>query len=217
MYGMSQIIQHPYGISTFGSAIIRVAPDIASLRFTVSRIEKNPTEAFKTTREFAKKVKEYLKRAEIHDVGSSRITLSQEYRYSDGENQFIGYAAKVVFHVVLHDLDLVEEILIGVVDAGTNEVNSVTFHTEKLKEVRAEARRRAVAAAKEKALIYCAEAGVELGNVLHIEDISPDVLTGRNAGHVQRDFTPDDDDNVKAFDPGVITVGGAVMMAFTIQ
>ncbi len=214
---ISQSIQHPYGISAFGSALIRVAPDIASLQLTVSRIEQTPKEAFTTTREFAKNVKEYLKQAEIHDVGSSRITLSQEYRYSGGENTFLGYAAKVVFHVVLHDLDLVEDVLIGVVDAGVNEVNSVMFHTTRLKEVRAEARRRAVAAAREKALNYCAEAGVELGTVLHIEDVNPEALTGRNEGHVHREFTPDDDGAVKAFDPGAITVGGAVVVAFNIR
>ncbi len=217
MYSVSQIIKQPYGISTFGSAIIRVAPDFASLQFTVSRIEKNPKDAFSTTRKFAKKVQEYLRRAEIQDVGSSRITLSQEYRHSGGERHFVGYAAKVEFHVLLDELDLVEEILIGVVDAGANEVNSVTFHTKKLQEVRAEARRRAVAAAKEKALIYCSEAGVDLDNVLHIEDVSPDMLTGRNEGHVQREFTPDDDGEVNAFDPGAITVGGAVAMAFNIK
>ena len=34
----------------------------------------------------------------------------------------IGYSARVTFSVLLTDLDRMEEILVGVVDAGVNEV-----------------------------------------------------------------------------------------------
>ena len=47
--------------------------------------------------------------------------------------------------------------------AGANELTSVTFQTTRLKEVRADARRRAVAAAREKAELYCSAAGVSAG------------------------------------------------------
>jgi hypothetical protein len=33
----TQVIQNPLGVMVFGSAVLRVEPDIASLRFTVSR------------------------------------------------------------------------------------------------------------------------------------------------------------------------------------
>ena len=35
-------------------------------------------------------------------------------------------------------------------------------------------------------------------------------------GHVVREITPDDDGPMKAFDPGSIVVGGAVMVAFAL-
>ncbi len=36
-----QAIQNPLGVTVFGSAVLRVEPDIASLRFTVSRLEQH--------------------------------------------------------------------------------------------------------------------------------------------------------------------------------
>ena len=43
---VTQSIERPFGINVFGSAIIRVDPDLASLGFTVSRLEQHPIQAF---------------------------------------------------------------------------------------------------------------------------------------------------------------------------
>jgi hypothetical protein len=47
-----------------------------------------------------------------------------------------------------------------------------------VKEIRAQARRMAMTAAKEKAQNYCAAGGVELGRILHIEDANPLAFEG---------------------------------------
>ncbi len=39
---MSQAIERPFGITVFGSSIMRIEPDIASLRFAVTRLEQHP-------------------------------------------------------------------------------------------------------------------------------------------------------------------------------
>lgn len=102
----------------FGSAVLRVEPDIASLRFTVSRLEKQPKDAFAATQKAVQKVRDYLKRAGIDEVGSSRITLSQSFRYIGGEDKLLGYKAEVGFHLLLTDLVRMEEILVGVGRSG---------------------------------------------------------------------------------------------------
>jgi len=203
----------PSGINVFGSAIIRVAPDIASLKFGVSRLEQKPRDAFNAARKGSKNVQEYLSKANINDFGSSRIMLSQSFRYINGESKFMGYQARVEFHVLLHDLDKLEEVLTSVVDAGANEITSTDLQTTRLKQLRAEARQKAVIAAREKAENYCQAAGVKLGEVRYILDINPDELRGRE-GHVVREPMPDEDVLVKAFDPGSIVVGGAVKITF---
>ena len=109
-----------------------------------------------------------------------------------------------------------EEILAGVVDAGANEINGVELQSSRLKELRAEARRRAVAAAREKAEHYCQAAGVTLGSVLHIEDINPELL-GSYGSHVMHEIPIEDAQPLRAFDPGSIIVNGCVVIAYAIE
>ncbi len=149
-------------------------------------------------------------------MSTSRVSVSQTFRHTGGEQRFVGYTARIAFHVLLHDLDRMEDLVAGVVDAGANEVSTVEFQTTKLKEHRAEARRRAVAAAREKAENYCRAADVALGPVIHIEDVNPEMLQGREGSHVMREIEPDDTQPIRAFDPGSIIVGGAVRVAFEI-
>ena len=210
-----QLIQTPFGINVFGSSIIRVEPDIVSLNFAVSRIQLQPRDAFSEARKAAQDVRTYLDQAKVGEVGSSRVGISRTYQYTAGVQKFIGYTAKVAYQVVLHQLDRMEEILSGIVDAGVNEISAVEFQTTHLKEVRVDARRRAVQAAREKAENYCAAAGVRLGRLIHIEDVNPDTLHSVE-GHTMREISPDDDGEIQAFDPGSITVRAAVILAFEI-
>ena len=200
----------------FGSAVLRVEPDIASLRFTVSRLEQHPKEAFAATRQATQKVRDYLVKAGIDDVGSSRISLSQSFRHVSGESKFVGYEAEVVFHVLLTDLTRMEEILVGVVDAGVNIINTVDFRTTRLKELRSDARRRATLAAREKAENYCDAIGVNLGNVLHIEDVNPDQLRGYEQHQSRVSPSVQEEETLRAFDPSSIVVRGAVIVVFAL-
>ncbi len=211
-----QAIVTPFGISVFGSAIVRVVPDVVVIRLSVSQLKPHPREAFESVRKASQQVQAYLSGLQIKDAGSSRISLNEEFRYINNESKFVGYRTHVEFRVILSDLSRVEEILAGVVDAGANNILAVDFQTTRLKEIRAEARRQAVAAAREKAEVYCQAAGVELGEVIHMEDINPDQLQGRE-GHTRVETPLDDDGGARAFDPSTITVGGAVRVAYTIH
>ena len=204
------------GVRVFGSAVVRVTPDIATILVGVSRIEKQPESAFAAARKAAQAVGAYLQRQSMKDFGSSRITLAQEFRFTGGEQRFLGYAAKIGFSVVLRDMDQVEDTVTGLIGAGANELTSVTFQTSRLREVRADARRRAVAAAREKAELYCAAAGITAGSVLAIEDANPEFVNGRNEGHVHREPVVDDTGEVKAMDPAAIAVGAAVHVLYAL-
>ena len=203
------------GVSAFGSALIRVAPDIASLNFSATRLQKTPSAAFKDTRAAAQMVRQFLTKSGVKDVQASRITLSQEWGYSNGVRRSEGYAAKASFNVLLDDLEQLETILAGVVEAGANQIDAVTFQSRQLKGLRARARQHAAAAALEKAEIYAAALGKGVGDVLHIEDVNPDQLRGHE-GHVIREPDLDDDSPAKAFEPGSITVGAAVVVVFAL-
>ena len=44
---VTQSVQRPFGINVFGSSIVRVEPDVASLKFSVSRLKQHPKDAFR--------------------------------------------------------------------------------------------------------------------------------------------------------------------------
>jgi uncharacterized protein YggE len=211
-----QPAQRPAGVKVFGSAVIRVEPDAVSLQFAVSRSSPKPRDAFRDTKEIVKAVRAYLAKVPACEVAASRITLAQNFDFTGGQRRSAGYAARVGFNVLLADLDRMEEILTGVVDAGATEVGAVEFRTSRLKEVRADARRWAVDAARAKAENYCRAAGVTLGPVTFIEDIHPDALRGSGEGSTTTEAPADDGDSGRALTPSSIAIGAAVSVTFAI-
>lgn len=220
-----QAIRQPFGVTTYGSAVIRVDPDIASIRFFVSNTADHPREAFTAVRESSKKVFDYLDVIDAKkEIGTSQITLQQVWEHLGSKRKFIGYSGIVGFHVLLYDLSQLENFLIGIVDSGAQEIYNVDFQTSRLRELRSEARRKAVEAAKAKAENYCIVAQVKLGKVLHIEDVNPDAsnMFGRRYDshamnqNVSEQLGIEEVEEIKAFNPGSITINAAVLMAFDI-
>jgi uncharacterized protein YggE len=209
--------QRQSGVKVFGSAVIRVEPDVVSLHFSVGRKAKLPKDAFRETHQAVRGVRAYLGQVGLGEVAASRITLAQTFEYNAGKQQATGYLARVSFNALLTNLDRMEEVLTGVIDAGANEIGSVEFRTTRLKDYRAEARRRAVAAAHEKAEIYCHAAGVSLGTVLSIEDVNPDVVRGSGEGQTSSEAPSDDTGPARALAPGSIVVAAAVSIVFAIS
>src|SRR5262249_46111946 len=97
-----------------------------------------------------------------------------------------------------------------------NERGAGEFRTARLKEHRAEARRRAVAAAREKAENYCRAAGISLGPVVNLEDVNPEAVRGTGEGHTSTEVPSDEAAPDRALAPGSIVVGAAVWLVFSI-
>jgi uncharacterized protein YggE len=206
----------PATVKVFGSAVTKVEPDVASLHFGVWRRADQPRDAFAATHKAARDVRAYLSNARVTDVAASRVTLEQAYEFVAGRRESRGYSAKVTFNVLLTDLDRMEEVLVGVVGAGANEIGSVEFRTTALKAHRTAARQRAVAAAREKAELYCQAAGVSLGAVVSIEDGNPNALRGSGEQNVSDETPAEDAGPDRALSPASIVVGASVTMVFAL-
>ena len=72
--------------------------------------------------------------------------------------------------VVVRDLDKIGDILDQLVTLGANQTNGLSFEASKAETLRDDARKEAVANAKRRAELYAAAAGVELGEVLTIDE-----------------------------------------------
>ena len=219
MLGPQQAITHPLGVTVFGSSISRVPPDIASIRAAVSVLEQKPGDAFSISKQSARAVQEFLRKQKVAEFGTSRVALTRTIKLINGVQEFAGYQARISFNVLLKELDRVDELAEGLVSAGANEIERIVFETTKMKEVRAETRRMALAAALDKARNYCAAGGVGLGRILHIEDVNP--LTFQNAmyrgGYPAGTNAHEYDGDARAFDPSLLEVGAAVLVCYELK
>ncbi|HEX4513390.1 MAG TPA: SIMPL domain-containing protein [Polyangiaceae bacterium] len=172
---VTQSIQRPHGINVFGSSLIRVDPDYSSLRFAVSRVAAKPKDAFDETRRGADAVRAALMALKIdaRDVRSGDLALAEEWVGYNENRRMAGYRATASFHAFVREFAKVEPVLVAVVDAGADRIHSVHHKTTRMREIRAEARKRAVEAAKAKAESYASAAGVKVGAPLHVEDVKP--------------------------------------------
>jgi uncharacterized protein YggE len=213
-------ITHPFGVSVFGSALLRVPPDFVTIRAAISRLENKPSEAFAKARKAEEAVTTFLRKNPVKESGLSRISLSQEYRFLNNRREPIGYVARIGLTLVLTELDHIETVLSGLVDAGANEITATEFNTLKLKELRARARELAMEAARQKAEIYAASGNVTLGEIIHIQDVNPNIL--RQEFHVAAGRVPlqgeflDSEPDQDSLDPSAIQVGAAVVVAYRI-
>jgi uncharacterized protein YggE len=113
---------------------------------------------------------------------------------------------------VLRELEILETVLVDVVEAGANQVDGVEFDVGGKKQLRAQAREAAVAAAQAKAQRYAGAAGARLGPVVHIKDIDSERMQNTYRGHAQSAAAGGEGD----LTPGKITVSAVVVLGFSL-
>ncbi len=215
----NQSIVAPVGVTTFGSGIVRAKPDMAIISMSVDVTDAAAKKAFEKTRAASEQVLSFFKNLENGEVSTSHIALQETRNWQT--QKLIGYRARISYRVILKNLDDVERVVTGAIEAGANSVQSVDFQTSRLKEFRAEARQLAIKAAREKAQVYCDAAGADVGNILHIEDLNPDWIEAANRprgpheGHTEG--TIDESDVIESINPGDIRIAGAVRTVFEIR
>jgi uncharacterized protein YggE len=210
-----QMIERPWGVAAYGAASVKALPDLVRVRFKVIRLEQTPSAAFEAASDAVRDVRGVLRGREVSDasVEGSRLDLKTVWNYATGMRTFVGYQCQAAFAVESTDLDHVQSLLVDLVAAGANEIEAVEFDVTAKRELRAEARRKAVAAASDKARLYAEAAGVRLGAVLHIEDVDPDqVGVERYRGHGSVPGAASDQDLA----PGHVVVSAAVTIGFAL-
>jgi uncharacterized protein len=210
-----QMIERPWGITAFSTASVQAPPDLARLRFRVSRQEQTPAQAFAVTSEAVGAVRRVIREHGVPDgsVQRSQLTLASAWGSVGNERKFLGYKCQSSFVVESRELDGVQQLLVDVVAAGANEIQGASFDVIDKPALRAEARRDAVAAARRKAQLYAEAAGVRLGTVLHIDDVDPDTL---GEGAYRSHSAARSEASAQDLAPGHVVVFAAVILGFAI-
>jgi uncharacterized protein YggE len=166
----------PPAVAVSGEGLATVAPDIAVVTSGVVTRAAAAGDALKANSTAMAKVLDALKTAGVaeRDIGTSALSVQPQYDYGDGgaprAPKLVGYEVRNVVTVRSRQLDGLGRLLDGLVSAGSNQIEGLSFDVSDRNGKLDEARRKAVEDARRKAALYAESAGVRLGAVLSIDE-----------------------------------------------
>lgn len=158
-------------ISVNGEGKVKVIPDQAAIVITVETKGSNAKEVKKDNDQKVEGVLKFLKKINLatQDYKTRRVSLQPHYEY---ESKKRSYQASQTIEILLQDLTQYDTLMEGLVDAGANRIDGVTFQSSKLAQYQSEARKLAMKEAKAKADDFVSVLGQKVGKALLISDNS---------------------------------------------
>jgi uncharacterized protein YggE len=215
----------PALISTTGSAVVHVVPDLADLSFEVEIRNADLTLARRQQADRMQKVLATLRAAGIAEaaIQSSQVIITPNYGDPREEGDKIRfYRVAQTISCTLHEVKKVPDVTANVILAGATGVREISLRTSGLRVYRDQARAMALHAAREKAAAMATELGSKIGRPYAINE-GADVAAGAagsnifsNVQQVAIDAEPTDA-NVPNFAPGTISVTASVGVSFLLE
>lgn len=161
-------------VSFSGEGKVVAKPDIAKINLSIVTDAPTSKAAQDDNSKKSKAVTDYLKKQNIEekDIKTTGYNIYPQYKYSQfgGNPQITGYQVNQSMEVKIRDLDKVSNILDGVVSAGANQVNGLSFEIDNQDALKAEARAKAIADAKKKANELQSQVGISLGKIVNFSE-----------------------------------------------
>jgi uncharacterized protein YggE len=160
------------GVITSGDATVSKKPDIAFLSVGV---ESQQSSASAAQSDLASKAAKLIARAKALGIADKDTSTSGYWvgpYYSPGGQTITGYRASEQLQLKWHSVDTIGKALDGLVQEGGATHVSVSFGLADPKAARAEARTLAIADAHSRAQAMAAAAGVRLGQVVRVSDVT---------------------------------------------
>jgi len=167
----AEITNQPYArtITVSAEGKVNAQPDIALVNLSVVSQGKTVKAVRIDSNTKMNAVIDAVKKlgVEAKDITSTQYNLYPSYVYPDKQTPRIdGYNLTQEIQVKVRDLDKVEDILDSGIAAGANQVGQLSFDIDDPSGIKKQAREKAFATAKEKALEMTKAAGVGLGRVV---------------------------------------------------
>ena len=166
-------------ITVAGRGEVQVVPDLVAITVGVSTEAKTAAEALQANTEKMTELMKALKTFDIADkhIQTSNFSVSpqQVFDPSGKPPKLIGYMVSNQVTVRVLEVNRLGSILDAVVKAGGNQVQGINFSVADPKPHLDQARRKAIADARNTAETFAAAAGVKLGSPLLIteQSVSP--------------------------------------------
>jgi len=160
------------GVFTSGDATVSVKPDLATVS---AGINSQQSTAAAAQSDLAAKAGKLIARIKSLGVSDADLSTSGYWIgpiYAPNEQAITGYQANEVLGVRWHNVDTVGKTLDAIVQEGGATNISIGFGLADPKSAEAQARTLAIADAHSKAQAMASAAGVRLGQVLRVSDLS---------------------------------------------
>ncbi len=157
------------GIHVTGEGVVKVAPDKVTIKSQIEHEGQSATSVKSQNDEVVNKVIKYLKSEGIAEknINTNYINLNKRYNYND---KTYTYVANQAISITLEDISKYESIMKGLLENGLNGINGIEFESSAIKKHKAEARRKAVLNAKEKAEALAKPLGQTVGKAYKISE-----------------------------------------------
>ena len=165
------------GITVAGVGEIRAVPDIAIVSLGVEVTAPNARDARTGAANAAAAVLASLEQNNVlpADIQTASVTLQPQYDYNSGSGPVLrGYTATNTLSVTLRDLARSGEVIDEALEAGGNQgrLNNLRFSFSDTSRMLSEARKAAIADARSRAETFAEAAGVAVGRVVSVTDVS---------------------------------------------
>lgn len=161
-------------IGVSGEGIVRVEPDMATVRFGVVTVADDPEAARSGNAEASARAMNAVRALGIEDrfIRMEILRLQPHREWVDDRRRYEerGYEAIRQVVVEVHDLETLPLLVAEVVEQGANRLEQVSYDLRNRDQARNDALREAVTKAREKAQIMVETLGVQLGPVQHINE-----------------------------------------------
>ncbi|SFF59945.1 hypothetical protein SAMN04488033_101289 [Salegentibacter agarivorans] len=157
------------GIHVTGEGVVKVAPDKVTIKSQIEHEGQSATSVKSQNDEVVNKVIKYLKSEGIAEknINTNYINLNKRYNYND---KTYTYVANQAISITLEDISKYESIMKGLLENGLNGINGIEFESSAIEKHKAEARRKAVLNAKEKAEALAKPLGQTVGKAYKISE-----------------------------------------------
>ncbi|MEW6610425.1 MAG: SIMPL domain-containing protein [Patescibacteria group bacterium] len=164
----------PQQFNVSGEGKVIIAPDIALVQVGVATQPKvSAADAVKENTFIMNRVMKVVTDAGItrEDIKTMNYALNPQYEFPDGKQRLLGYVVSQDVQLKIRDLTKVGDIIGAATNAGANQVNDIQFTLENPEAARADARAKAIEAARRKASTIASAAGLRIGKLINFYEV----------------------------------------------
>ena len=126
-------------ITVAGHGELETEPDTAQISLGVTITGEDVMKMKRQVDETMSKLLVLTKELKLkqEDVSATQLNVSPQYNYQSGESKLTGYETTRGVTITLHQLDKLNELLDGAIEAGANRIDSIQLTTSNMTSSRA--------------------------------------------------------------------------------